>query len=93
VRIKFFATFRDLLNLKEIEINLTSSESYTIGQLLEDLIDKFPTLQAEIFNEDKTIRRMTHILVNGRNIIHLQGLETDIKSTDEIALIPPVGGG
>lgn len=91
--VKFFATFREMVNLKEIEINYSSPEALTIKQLLDHLIEKYPILQAEIYNEDRTVRKMTHILVNGRNIIHLKGLETLINPTDEIALIPPVGGG
>ncbi len=93
MKVKFFATFRDMVNLKELEMDLTESQSPTIKMLLDDIIEKYPLLQTEIYYEDGTVRRMTHILVNGRNIIHLDGLQTKIKSSDEVALIPPVGGG
>ena len=33
------------------------------------------------------------VLVNGRNVHHLQGLDTAVKDSDEIALFPPGGGG
>ena len=95
MKVKFFATFRDMVNLKELEMDipLTKSKSPTIKMLLDDIIEKYPLLQTEIYNDDGTVRKMTHILVNGRNIIHLDGLQTRIKSSDEVALIPPVGGG
>jgi len=33
------------------------------------------------------------ILVNGRNVLDLQGYETKIEEEDEISIFPPVGGG
>ena len=93
MKVKFFATFRDIVHLKELEINIDSSESQTVDKLLDDIIKKFPTLQKELFNEDGTVKKLSHILVNGRNIIYLKGLQTELKASDEIALIPPVGGG
>lgn len=33
------------------------------------------------------------VIVNGRNIHHLQGLDTPLADGDEIAIMPPVMGG
>lgn len=32
-------------------------------------------------------------LVNGRDITHLQGLDTPVGKDDVISLFPPIGGG
>lgn len=91
MKIKLFATFREIANDKEVDFPF--SESITVDELIQALIKKYPAFDAEIFDENRNVKRFTHILVNGRNVIHLDGLHTKIKNTDEIALFPPVGGG
>jgi molybdopterin synthase sulfur carrier subunit len=39
------------------------------------------------------LRSYINILVNGDNIEHLEGIDTEIFDTDEIAMFPPVSGG
>lgn len=41
---------------------------------------------------DGELRAIT-ILVNGRNIRYLRGLDTPLASDDEVAFIVPAGGG
>jgi len=90
LKVLLFATYRDIANTKMIEI---SGEHPNIGQLLKTLIDQFPALEYELFANQNQLKPHVHVFVNGRNIIHLNGLHTPIKQDDEIALIPPVGGG
>ncbi len=51
----------------------------------------------EVSFENVSIARdltgQVHILVNGRNIMWLQGLDTPISEADNVVLIPPVAGG
>ena len=34
-----------------------------------------------------------NVLVNGNNVRHLEGLDTLLKDSDEIGVLPPVSGG
>ncbi len=83
VRVKFFATLRDITGVREIEIEGAG----TVGELLELLYETF----GEEFR--KEIEEKNMILVNGRNILHLKGYDTKIEEIDEISIFPPAGGG
>ncbi len=91
MKIYFFATFRDLTKTKELEI--PRQDLNTIQKLLTFLIERFPELQSELFTDNYQLKSHVHIFVNGRNIIHTNGLSTLITENDEIALFPPVAGG
>ena len=94
MKLLVFATYRQIVNAKSVEIPV-SDKGTTVKELLQGLIEQFPAFETELFAEDNKdkLKPFIHLFVNGRNIIHLEGLATPVKNTDEIALIPPVGGG
>lgn len=94
MKLLVFATYRQIVNGKSVEIPI-SDEGTTVKVLLQGLIEQFPAFEEELFaeNNKEKLKPFIHLFVNGRNIIHLEGLATPVKNTDEIALIPPVGGG
>ncbi len=57
------------------------------------MIEMYPELNDEIFTEEKSLKPFVAVYINGRNIIHADGLQTKIKETDQFALFPPVAGG
>jgi len=91
VTVNFYAIFREIAGGKTFELNLS-------GTTVRDLIETF----REQINEriyDKIKRLLDDntagllILINGRNIAHLEGLETKIKEKDRIDIFPPGAGG
>ena len=82
-RVKFFATLRDITGKREMYIKNVK----TVGELLRVLY--------EIFGEEfkKEIEGKNMILVNGRNILDLEGYKTEIKEEDVVSVFPPAGGG
>jgi molybdopterin synthase sulfur carrier subunit len=82
-KVKFFATLRDITGVREIEIKGIGN----VRELLEVLYRKY----GERFK--KEIEKKNMILVNGRNILDLQGYDTEIGEDDIISIFPPVGGG
>ncbi|MCD6276197.1 MAG: MoaD family protein [Thermoplasmata archaeon] len=82
-RVKFFATLRDITGVREINVEGVKN----IKELLEILYSRY----GERFR--KEMERKNMILVNGRNVLDLQGYETKIEEEDEISIFPPVGGG
>ncbi|OQY09562.1 MAG: hypothetical protein B6I29_03130 [Marinitoga sp. 4572_148] len=91
IEVKFFATLR--LYLGVASINLECEEPITVRELIEYLVNKFNDKKIkEYLLEDGKIRVGTMILINGKNIIHLDGLDTQIEE-GIISIFPPAGGG
>lgn len=90
VTVKSFATLRDHMDAERaIEIQ----ENATIGDLLTILMERYPKLEDEIFLEDGILKDFVNILLNGRNIAFIEGLDSILSDGDLIALFPPAGGG
>jgi len=90
VTVKSFATLRDHM---DAEFAIEIQESATIADLLTMLTERYPKLEGEIFLEDGTLKDFVNILLNGRNIAFIKGLDSILSEGDRIALFPPAGGG
>lgn len=89
VRVKTFANFREIIGKREIEVELKGNSS--VRDLLEELCKQYD-LRTLLFEGD-ALQKYIKVLVNGEDVVFLKGLETKLKSGDEIALFPPVAGG
>lgn len=65
----------------------------TVGQALEDLVSRYPSLRPHLFNGDGQLRPFVNLFVNEDNVKDLQGLQTAIKDGDRLMLIPSIAGG
>ena len=83
VKVKLFATLRDIAGKKKIEIKGVKN----ICELLSYLYEKY----GDEFRKEMEEKNM--ILVNGYNILDLDEYEAKISDGDETAIFPPVGGG
>ncbi len=88
VTLKFFATLRDLTGKKELVVD---------GKTVKEVISAAGNvlgldLMNELFEGEKP-KKGVIVLVNGRNIEHLDGLSTSLEDGDILSLFPPVGGG
>ncbi len=90
VKIKAFAILREELGWKENELMFDGDELKDL--LYEIKIKGNGSLYDRIINHGKIISGFK-ILVNGRDIEFLKGLNTKLKESDEITLFPPVAGG
>jgi len=89
VSIKAFATFRNVLG-KERLVEIAEGEDIT--DLLNALCNSFGGLQDLLF-DDSGLKDDVNILVNGRNIQALNGVQTKLADGDELALFPAAIGG
>ncbi|MDV3103140.1 MoaD/ThiS family protein [Thermococcus waiotapuensis] len=80
--VKLFATLIEFTGKRKLEI----SGPKTVGELLEELDRMFPGFKKEL-------ERGYLILVNGKNIEHLRGLDTPLSDEDTVSIFPPAGGG
>lgn len=90
MQVKVFANLRDICGGISVEVMPDGNQ---VIDILNKMIEMFPSLNDEIFTQEKTLKPFVHIYVNGKNIIHINNLQTIVKETDQIALFPPVAGG
>jgi len=91
MQVKLFANFRDICLDKVVEV--PSPDGSSVAQVLEELIKLYPAMEHEVFDERRQLKPFVHVFINGRNIIHADGLDTVVGPQDQFALFPPVAGG
>ena len=91
MRLKFFATYRDITKCKETNI----PASPDVWALLNVLGDRYGApIRQKLFTPDGSeIGEEAIVLVNGRNIHHLDGKNTPLAETDTVCIFPMVAGG
>ena len=70
-----------------------SLEASTVGQLIEDLEQRYPGMQGRLRGEDGELRRFVNLYVNGEDVRFKQGLGTSLNAGDELSIVPAVAGG
>lgn len=89
---KFFTTLREITGKKQDQIVL--SRAKTLQSLLKQLSRKYgDEFNDYLYDELGNVRGHLHLLVNGQSITALRGLRTQLKEGDQVAILPPVGGG
>ncbi|QQE73362.1 MoaD/ThiS family protein [Brevibacillus composti] len=91
MRVKVFANFREICDAKSVEV--PTDNGNRVIDILETLIRMYPALEDEVFTPERTLKPFVHVFLNGRNVIHAEGLETEVQEDDQFALFPPVAGG
>lgn len=90
VTVKLFTSLREIAGTKE-----TTVEGESVRETLDELVrsygDKF--YDAIFDRETGKIRRYYSVLVNGRNMYLMEGLNTKLNDGDTLSIFPPVGGG
>jgi len=88
-----------ILDLKRIlgkrEVELLVPEGSTVEDLLQNMTMKWgEELSSRLF-EPETHRLFSHIqvMVNGRAMGFLNGIDTALHDGDEVLLLPPAAGG
>jgi molybdopterin synthase sulfur carrier subunit len=72
----------------EIKVNGTS-----ISEALADLTNQYPTIKPHLFNDGGELRPFVNLFVGEHNIKDLQGVNTPVKDSEKIMLIPSIAGG
>ena len=64
----------------------------TVGEILDIIFEKYEGLRELIMTEDGYLNPLYRILINGRDIEHLEGLSTVVEDGDVVTLSTPFGG-
>lgn len=91
IELRFFANFRQTVGQKSIYRAYDGAD--TIGGVLTAIEDEFPELAGLILDDDGRIQPQINVLRNGREVEHLDGLETPVEPGDAVSVFPPVAGG
>jgi molybdopterin synthase sulfur carrier subunit len=70
-----------------------SSEAATVSSLIEELETRYPAIRGRLRDEAGALRRFVNLYVNGEDVRFLTGLDTNLKSGDELSIVPAVAGG
>jgi sulfur-carrier protein len=90
VEIKYFADVRELTGHNSLTWNVPSS---TLGDLLHALAGRYGHRFAARLFEGQALSPTIIILVNGRDVRHLNGVATPLHADDTISIFPMVAGG
>jgi molybdopterin synthase sulfur carrier subunit len=90
--VKFIGSFRSISGKNKLALKL--ADSAPLRNVVKKIVHELPTLkQALIDPEFGEPTTNALILVNGKEISVLQGLETVIKDGDELVFVPVLHGG
>ncbi|MEF8839442.1 MAG: ubiquitin-like small modifier protein 1 [Haloarculaceae archaeon] len=90
LELRFFANFREAVGQKTITREF-EGETVTVADAVDAIESEFPEI--EILDEDGALRDFVRTLRNGREVAHLEGLETVLDDGDTLSIFPPVAGG
>lgn len=88
--LKFFATFREAVGSKTIEREF--DDGATVGAVLGALESEFEGLSGRLL-EDGDLRPQINVLLDGREVLHMEGVDTAAADGDTLSVFPPVAGG
>lgn len=91
VKVKFYSLFR--LNLKTSGTEYEIDQTITLKELIKKLDNDFAGYISKKLMESGQIRPGSIILLNGKNVLHINSLETEINDEDVVTLFPPSAGG
>ncbi|ADQ14178.1 MoaD family protein [Halanaerobium hydrogeniformans] len=91
VEVKFHSLFR--INLKSRGHKYQIENEINVRELIDLLDSDYDDYFSKKLLDAGKISPGSIILLNGENVIHLDGLDTKIKDGDKVTLFPPSAGG
>jgi len=70
-----------------------SAPSGPVGQLLSNLIEQYPQLGKQIYNEQGQLRNFVNVYIGDEDIRYLQGADTAVSDGETVSIIPAIAGG
>jgi len=92
LKVKFYSLFR--INLKSPGTEYELDSEITIDELIKKLDQDYDGyFTRKLLKDDHSISPGSIIMVNGKNVLHLEKLDTKINDDDTVTLFPPSAGG
>ena len=95
VSVRFFTSLREIIKTKEETLDFSDKEKVTVGKVLETLSQRHGKEFTDYVYDVETheVRGFLQFLVNGKSALTLNGLQTELRDGNVLAILPPVGGG
>lgn len=65
----------------------------TVGEVITSLEAAYPGIKARICDESGAVRKFVNIFANDEDIRFLKNLDTPLKDSDEVSIVPAIAGG
>jgi len=89
--IRLHATLRQIARQNTVTVEIRRGQ--TAGDALRALVAAHPALGPSIFHADGTLVGHVAVVLDGRDIRHLSGVDTPVGEAEKLDVFPPVGGG
>ncbi len=95
VSVRFFTSLREIIGKREETLQFPQDKKATIDAVLKTLVQRHGKRFVEYVYDTKTnkVKGFLQFLINGKSATTLNGLQTELKDGDVLAILPPVGGG
>jgi molybdopterin synthase sulfur carrier subunit len=92
ITVKFIGAFRSISGKSKLSI--TTKEAVPLSEVIKRIIKEKPKIKRALIDPElEDPRPNTLILVNGKEISVLNGLDTIVENGDEVIFVPVVHGG
>ncbi len=87
--VRFSAAMKYYVN-NQTEFSISAA---TARELLEKIVEQYPSIRAHLVGTDGNLRRHFNVFVNGTHIRDLNGLDTPLQEEDKVILMASAAGG
>ena len=70
-----------------------SADGATVGEALRSLASQHPDTERQLFAQDGQLNRYVNIYLNDEDVRVLDGLDTPVKESDTLVILPAMAGG
>jgi sulfur-carrier protein len=74
--------------MSEVEV-----EGSTVGEVLRALAGMHPDTQGQLFSDEGQLNRYVNIYVNDEDVRVQEGLDTGVRPSDTVVILPAMAGG
>jgi MoaD family protein len=64
-----------------------------VGEVLRALATEHPDTERQLFGDDRQLNRYVNVYLNDEDVRVLDGLETPVKESDTLVILPAMAGG
>jgi len=70
-----------------------SANGATIGEVLNDLVTRYPGMAGQVLTEDGALHRFVNVYVDDDDVRYLEQLDTKVADGATVSILPAVAGG
>jgi sulfur-carrier protein len=70
-----------------------AADGSNVGEVLRELASQHPDTERQLFAEDGQLNRYVNVYLNDEDVRVLQDLETPVRATDTLVILPAMAGG